>query len=324
MTDEEGKSIPRKKRGRQISDQKANTVADIATVLGKIGTPEGEAIGLKSNPDTETPVEVRWTNVQDAEFAQTWSENVVHDTLEWEKNHRDLSTTGLSAEEKEERQRAYWTEMERKMVEHYASKGKTPPSEKSFNQRIQESLARSEAHRARQERTALRKEAEQEAKANIRAGTEEEIAAKKEQKAIEQEAIQEKQKLYLAEMEQKRLEWYASEGKTPPSEKGYATQRVVTEEEVAARIKQRDIKKAETREKKKLQLAEREQNKLEQEASKAKTPPPEKGPTKPSPEIEEKQKAYLAEMERKRLEWYASQGKTPPPEKGYVKPSSGN
>lgn len=159
-------------------------------------------------------MEVRWSNVLDAEFAETWSDNVVHDTLDWEKNNRELSRNSLSPEEKEEKQRAYWTEMERKRVEYYASKGKTPPSEKSFNGRIQESLARSEAHRAK----TTAKEAERAAKDRKRAASEEEIKDRKEIKRAETEM---KQKVYWAEMEAKRLEWYASQGKTPPAKTGY-------------------------------------------------------------------------------------------------------
>jgi hypothetical protein len=68
-------------------DQKANTVADIASVLAKIGTEEGKEIGLVA-PLENVEVEVRWTNLLDAEFAPTWSDNVIHDRLETTMNHR--------------------------------------------------------------------------------------------------------------------------------------------------------------------------------------------------------------------------------------------
>jgi hypothetical protein len=93
-TDDDGKTLSRLQRGRKLRDQKANTVADIATVLGKIGRPEGEEIGLTAMPGvgkslTPPPtVEVKWSNLVDAEFAPSWSPNVVHDKLEWE-SHLD-------------------------------------------------------------------------------------------------------------------------------------------------------------------------------------------------------------------------------------------
>jgi hypothetical protein len=94
-TDEKGNTISRKERGRKICDQKANSVADIATVLGKIGTPEGEAIGLKGFEEereaaAELPkVEVKWADLRDAHFAGTWPENVIHDKLEWEAHQKE-------------------------------------------------------------------------------------------------------------------------------------------------------------------------------------------------------------------------------------------
>lgn len=84
--------VTKKKRGRQIMNQKANSIADIAAVLEKIGTPQGDAIGLTGNVPTRedaTRVEVRWSDLVDAEFAKTWSENVVHDKLDWSQNNRE-------------------------------------------------------------------------------------------------------------------------------------------------------------------------------------------------------------------------------------------
>ncbi|KAG9246266.1 transcriptional regulation of mitochondrial recombination-domain-containing protein, partial [Calycina marina] len=128
--------IPEKRnvRGRKIQNQKANSIADIAAVLSKIGTTEGAQIGLKggfrniedqkawieeqaentaqhmkthhdateeqmvelkakrrrelekkfeaeNGEEVLTMVEVQWKDLNDAEFAEKWSENVVHDTL---------------------------------------------------------------------------------------------------------------------------------------------------------------------------------------------------------------------------------------------------
>ena len=89
-------------------DQKANSVADIAHVLGNIGSAKGDEIGLVvagkrgrwedtkefdrkgkvvkkwvPHPEMkEVVVEVRWRDLQDAEFAETWEGNVIHDVLE--------------------------------------------------------------------------------------------------------------------------------------------------------------------------------------------------------------------------------------------------
>ena len=104
--------LSRKGRGRKIMDQKANSVADIAHVLGSIGTAKGDGVGLAvggkkgkgvweeeegtgklgqsivrrkwvPNPDAAgMVVEVRWRDLLDAEFAETWKGNVIHDVLE--------------------------------------------------------------------------------------------------------------------------------------------------------------------------------------------------------------------------------------------------
>lgn len=75
---ETGYNINKKLRGRKLCDQKANTIADLAAVLGEVTTDEksGEII-------------VKWSDLLDAEYAETWSSNVVHDLLEYKKNNRD-------------------------------------------------------------------------------------------------------------------------------------------------------------------------------------------------------------------------------------------
>jgi hypothetical protein len=74
-------------RGRKIADQLANSVADMAVVLGRLGEEakdleEKTPIGLKV-PEIEgetKPVDITvlWRDVHDAEFAPTWSSNVEH------------------------------------------------------------------------------------------------------------------------------------------------------------------------------------------------------------------------------------------------------
>jgi len=80
---EDGKSMSRKVRGRKICDQKANSVADIAAVLGQLELQEGVeevkkgGIGLHGEGSGEK-VGVLWNDLNDAEYAETWSENVEH------------------------------------------------------------------------------------------------------------------------------------------------------------------------------------------------------------------------------------------------------
>jgi len=107
MTDKEkGYFIPKRKRGRQICDQKGNAIADMATVLGMVGTEEGRGTGLRALE--EGTIEVRWSNINDAEYAERWSENVEHDVLEVRKNNRDpgrLSGTVLAIRRLQEEKR---------------------------------------------------------------------------------------------------------------------------------------------------------------------------------------------------------------------------
>ncbi|RDL40452.1 uncharacterized protein BP5553_00431 [Venustampulla echinocandica] len=107
MRDTEGKLIPKKKRGRQLNDQKANSIADMAAVLGRLAqTPviDAERIGIHGEGTGER-VEVRWGQLPDAEFASSWTENVVHDQLEMHINHRDREKVwGLKKHLTEERE----------------------------------------------------------------------------------------------------------------------------------------------------------------------------------------------------------------------------
>jgi hypothetical protein len=98
---EEGKTVPKKIRGRQICDQKANSVADIAAVLGRLALKEKPkkelvngrlvsppSIGLKKE-GRGVKVEVLWRDLNDAEYAETWADNVEHGVLPMHTNHRD-------------------------------------------------------------------------------------------------------------------------------------------------------------------------------------------------------------------------------------------
>ncbi|KAE9379304.1 hypothetical protein N431DRAFT_364400 [Stipitochalara longipes BDJ] len=93
--DEEGKFRSKKVRARKICDQKANSVADIAAVLGRLELQEGVdevktgGIGLQGEGSGEK-VEVLWNDLNDAEFAETWSENVEHGVWSHHKRSVDL------------------------------------------------------------------------------------------------------------------------------------------------------------------------------------------------------------------------------------------
>jgi hypothetical protein len=95
MLNEKGKFISKKVRGRKICDQKANSVADIASVLGHLEvqevSEEGKKVGIGLKGEgTGEKVEVLWNDLNDAEFAETWSENVEHGVWRHHKNTVDL------------------------------------------------------------------------------------------------------------------------------------------------------------------------------------------------------------------------------------------
>ena len=101
---------PKKKRGKVLMNQKANSIADLAAVLWQqeqgpserrieqaerrirraesLKRVKGES-NVKENPvdvgkelQGVEGVSVRWADLLDAEFAETWPEAVVHDTLQ--------------------------------------------------------------------------------------------------------------------------------------------------------------------------------------------------------------------------------------------------
>ncbi|KAF7948824.1 hypothetical protein EAE96_008010 [Botrytis aclada] len=94
-----------KLRSRKINDQKANTVADMAAVLKDIRYGS-ERIGLEGIGN-EGVVEVKWSDLADASYAgegsDIWGEAVLHDTLPWDRNNRDiLKRQALSTEKQAE------------------------------------------------------------------------------------------------------------------------------------------------------------------------------------------------------------------------------
>jgi hypothetical protein len=109
MLDEKGKMEKKKTRGRKICDQKANSVADIAAVLGRLDLQESgdevkkKGIGLEGE-GTGQKVEVLWNDLNDAEFAETWTENVEHGVLRQPTINRErnsvLGHEGINLEDK--------------------------------------------------------------------------------------------------------------------------------------------------------------------------------------------------------------------------------
>jgi hypothetical protein len=93
--DADGKPLTRKARGRRLCDQKANSVADMAAVLMGL---EKEKLEVAER----LRVEVRWSDLLDAEFAETWSENVVHDMMGYRRNNRDPTKQTWWVERKEQ------------------------------------------------------------------------------------------------------------------------------------------------------------------------------------------------------------------------------
>jgi nicotinamide mononucleotide (NMN) deamidase PncC len=91
---EDGKPISRKLRGRLLCDQKANSIADIAAAIKGVVEAEGNEEGK-----VEGEIVVRWKDVFDAEFAESWPEGVVHDKLVVGKNNRRVVEFEAETEE---------------------------------------------------------------------------------------------------------------------------------------------------------------------------------------------------------------------------------
>ncbi|KAH0556235.1 hypothetical protein GP486_005837 [Trichoglossum hirsutum] len=108
---EKGRLLGRKARGKVLMDQKANSVADIAAVLEAQGGDLERALKERETSQVKVdkrpmpkrgvvrkaqkleakiaelekvgtvPVKIKWANILDAEFAESWPESVVHDGL---------------------------------------------------------------------------------------------------------------------------------------------------------------------------------------------------------------------------------------------------
>lgn len=132
ITETEGKHagslLPNKKRGKVLMNQKANSVADLAAVLWqqergpseervlnaerrmKMAEKKKMAVGM--NKVKKDPVDVkeelqgvegvmvRWADLLDAEFAETWPDAVMHDRLE--KSRHTVAWPALQSEGEEQ------------------------------------------------------------------------------------------------------------------------------------------------------------------------------------------------------------------------------
>lgn len=97
---EEMQGLSRVKRGRKLMDQKANSVADMAAALTKVfgeGVTPGKSASKGEQEENksvavaapeEVQATIRWTDILDAEFAESWPKAVVHDLWEAGRNNR--------------------------------------------------------------------------------------------------------------------------------------------------------------------------------------------------------------------------------------------
>ncbi|KAI1429306.1 hypothetical protein F5Y12DRAFT_710210 [Xylaria sp. FL1777] len=102
---ETGQTLTRQERGRRLNDQRANTIADMAAVLGGLGKgnriviEDAEAAVPTATDDGKTLLQatVWWANALDRNYATKWSKNVTHELFE--EAVLEPNATGLVNEE---------------------------------------------------------------------------------------------------------------------------------------------------------------------------------------------------------------------------------
>ncbi|EGX89257.1 hypothetical protein CCM_07509 [Cordyceps militaris CM01] len=67
-------------RGKALNAQKANSIADIAAVLGGTG-PGNKVVAAGPGPKKLVEVTVSWASILDAGYAKKWTHNVTHTEL---------------------------------------------------------------------------------------------------------------------------------------------------------------------------------------------------------------------------------------------------
>lgn len=93
---ENGKTLTTHERGKRLNNQRANTIADMAAVLGGLGKgnkivvtdaakQEGDVGEIATTTDegkTLIQTTVWWMNALDRNFAKNWTKNVTHELFE--------------------------------------------------------------------------------------------------------------------------------------------------------------------------------------------------------------------------------------------------
>ncbi|KAI3338938.1 transcriptional regulation of mitochondrial recombination-domain-containing protein [Ustulina deusta] len=88
----DGRTLTTRQRGRRLNDQRANTIADMAAVLGGLGkgnkivvegAAEGESVPAVSDEGkTLLQATVWWADALDRNYARKWTKNVTHELFE--------------------------------------------------------------------------------------------------------------------------------------------------------------------------------------------------------------------------------------------------
>lgn len=124
----------REERGKELNNQKANVVADIAAVLG--GAGKGNLIQhtvVQVTPRTEkdaepvleqkvVPATIYWANKYDTNFAKSWPENVSHKLGNVEMSRRQEEAALLAEQEQQAEESALLAEEEAKKEQEQAPK----------------------------------------------------------------------------------------------------------------------------------------------------------------------------------------------------------
>lgn len=94
---EDGRTLTTHERGRRLNDQRANTIADMAAVLGGLGkgnrivvgepgegAATSEAAVAAATDDGKTLVQatVWWVDALDRNYAKKWTKNVTHELFD--------------------------------------------------------------------------------------------------------------------------------------------------------------------------------------------------------------------------------------------------
>ncbi|KAI0440489.1 transcriptional regulation of mitochondrial recombination-domain-containing protein [Xylaria telfairii] len=90
---ESGRTLTTRERGRRLNNQRANTIADMAAVLGGLGKGNKIVVGDAAAVEGEAPVAVDegktllqatvwWVDAVDKNYASKWTKNVTHELFD--------------------------------------------------------------------------------------------------------------------------------------------------------------------------------------------------------------------------------------------------